>query len=151
MSNSSWELIPRQGICQDEVEIFFGMARSTLRSALRPRFAALNSHMIDEDDFETTDGGTLIRLRFVDDKLQDIEFLHGSLRYSGIELHDNTTRNEIEEQLGKLGLSFPDSTFLDEGKECSELGINIATREEVGGDKGDDRIEWVITSINFFE
>ena len=35
--------------------------------------------------------------------------------------------------------------------ECSELGINIATRAQVGGGEGDDRIEWVITSINFYE
>ena len=35
--------------------------------------------------------------------------------------------------------------------ECSELGINIATREQVGGDNGDDGIEWVIISANFFE
>jgi hypothetical protein len=35
--------------------------------------------------------------------------------------------------------------------ECSELGINIATREQVGGDEGDDGIKWVITSANFFE
>ena len=26
---------------------------------------------------------------------------------------------------------------------CSELGIDIATSEQVGGDKGDDGIEWV--------
>jgi hypothetical protein len=151
MSDSSWELIPGKGIRQDEVEIYFGMDRSALRSALRPGFAPPKSHMTDEDDFETADGGTLIRLRFDGDKLQDIEFLNGKLRYRGIELHDNVTRNEVEEQLAKLGISFQDSTFLDEGMECSELSINIATREEVGGDKGDDRIEWVITSINFFE
>jgi hypothetical protein len=35
--------------------------------------------------------------------------------------------------------------------ECSELGINIATREQIGGDKSDDGIEWVIINANFFE
>lgn len=107
--------------------------------------------MIDEDDFETPDGATLIRLRFDDDKLQDTEFLSGSLRYRGIELHDNTRWSEVEERLGGFGIRFHESAFLDEGMESSELGVNIATREQVGGDKGDDRIEWVITSINFFE
>src|SRR5262245_13883925 len=132
MSDSSWELIPGQGIRQDEAEIYFGMDRSALRSALGPRFAPPISHMTDEDDFETTDGRTLIRLRFDGDKLQDIEFLNGKLRYRGIELRNNTTRNEVEEQLARLGLGFQDSMFLDEGMECSELGINIATREDVG-------------------
>jgi hypothetical protein len=82
---------------------------------------------------------------------QDIEFLRGSLFYSGVELHDNTRWSEVEERLGRFGLRFHESAFLDEGMECSELGINIATREQVGGDKGDDGIEWVIISANFFE
>jgi hypothetical protein len=151
MSNTIWELVPKRGIRQNETEIFFGMTRSTLRAALRQRFGEPASHMSDEDDFESPDGGTLIRLRFDGDKLLDIEFLHGALRYRDVELCDNTTWNEIEDRLGGFGLSFHDSMFLDEGMECSELGINVATREQVGGDRGDDRIEWVITSTNFLE
>jgi hypothetical protein len=151
IGNTIWELIPKQGIRQDEVEIFFGMARSTLRESLRQGFGEPASHMADEDDFETPDGATLIRLRFDGDKLQDIEFLRGSLRYRDIELHDNTRWSEVEERLGRLGLRFHESEFLGEGMECSELGANIATRAQIGGDKDDDRIEWVITSINFFE
>jgi len=151
MNNTTWELIPKRGIRHNETEIFFGMTRSTLRAELQQRFGEPASHMSDEDDFETPDGATLIRLRFDGDKLQDIEFLHGSLRYRGVELCDNTTWSEIEERLGGFGLSFHDSMFLDEGMECSELGINVATREQVGGDRGDDRIEWVITSINILE
>jgi hypothetical protein len=150
MSNTIWELFPKQGIRQDEMEIFFGMARSTLRASLRQRFGEPDSYMIDEDDFETPSGGTLIRLRFDGDKLQDIEFLSGILHYRGVELHDNTRWSEIEERLGRLGLRFHKSVFLDAGMECSELGINVATREQVGGDKGDDSIEWVIISANFF-
>jgi hypothetical protein len=151
MGDTIWELIPKQGIRQDEVEIYFGMPRSTLRTSLRQRFGEPDSHMADEDDYESPDGATLIRLRFDGDKLQDIEFLRGSLRYRDIELYDNTRWSEVEERLGRSGLRFHESEFLGEGMECSELGINIATRAQVGGEKGDDRIEWIITSINFYE
>src|SRR5262245_28460487 len=97
MSDTIWELIPGHGIRQDEIEIFFGMDRSTLRTALRQKFGEPCSHMSDEDDFETDDGATLIRLRFDGAKLQDIEYLRGSLRYRGVELHGGARWSEIEE------------------------------------------------------
>jgi hypothetical protein len=59
--------------------------------------------------------------------------------------------SDVEERLGKLGLRFNESAVLGAGMECSELRIHIATRAKVGGDEGDDSIEWVITSANSFE
>jgi hypothetical protein len=35
--------------------------------------------------------------------------------------------------------------------ECSELEINIATREQEGGEESDDSIKWAIISATFFE
>jgi hypothetical protein len=58
---------------------------------------------------------------------------------------------DVEERPGKLGLRSHESAGLGEGMECSELGINVATREQVGGDECDDSIEWVITSAYSFE
>ena len=79
MAHTSWDLVPKQGIRQDEIEIFFGMDRITLRTTLKEIFGEPTSHQADEDDFETPDDGTWIRLRFDGDKLQDIEFLKGHL------------------------------------------------------------------------
>ena len=149
MSNVIWELVPNQGIRHDKTEVFFGMDRPSLRLMLQETFGEPQSHMADEDDFETPDGGTLIRLRFDGDKLQDIEFLSGNLHYRGVELHNGTTWGEIEERLSSFGFSFHRPEFLDDGVECPELGINIATRSQVGGDRDDDTIEWVITSVHF--
>jgi hypothetical protein len=150
MTNSIWELIPQKGVSQGENEIFFGMDRSRIRALLQNTFGEPTSHMPDEDDFETPQDETHIRLRFNgDSKLQDIEFLGGSLQYKGIELRHGVHWGGVERELTNLGFSFEEATFLGEGQECSELGINIATRSQVGGDEDDDTIEWIIASSEF--
>jgi hypothetical protein len=141
----SCELVPESGIRCGGVEIFFGKQRKDLRESLgwKPSGEGMWD---DEDEYLLDDGREWLRLRFVDEKLCDIEFLAGSLRYQDIELHA-TVRRELEHQLENLGYSCKPTRWLAQGKDCAELHINIASRDDVG-DHGDE-IEWIITSRDF--
>ena len=148
MGDPTWELLPRQGIESGTIKVSFGMERQDLRSAMSDHFLPPSpSTYLDEDDFLTTDGSTFIRVRYEGVLVRDIEFLGGSLRYQGIDLHSGTTFTEIGARFGDIGLTFRPTEWLGDGQDCPELGINIATPEDVGGDG--NGIEWVILSSNF--
>jgi hypothetical protein len=76
------------------------------------------------------------------DTLEEIMCIQGSLRLGALELHD-TTWAELGPALQSLGYTITDPEYYVDGRDCPELGINIATREDVGGDEGDDAIEWI--------
>lgn len=139
-----WTLIPKVGIASDDHSISFGDSRGELRKALEATYPyETPKNFPNEDDYKNE--SVYIRVRYDTEELvQDIEFLDGDLVYRDIHLHDGTTFEEIEEYFRRIGLSFRDTEWFGEGKDCVELEISIATKEQVGGD-GDD-IEWVIMS-----
>lgn len=151
MADLVWELNPRTGIAFIEIAITFGMERADVQVLLSKYFLApsIDNSYPNEDDFLTSDQSSFIRIRYDGTLVQDIEFLSGKLQYQGINLHSNTTFSEIEACFILKGLEFRDTQWLGDGQDCEKLGINIATRENVGGDEGDDEIEWVILSKRF--
>jgi hypothetical protein len=148
MSDSTWKLLPSIGIESDAIKLSFGMERQDLLAAMSNDFLPPEpSAYTDEDDFFTEDGSTFIRVRYEGTKVRDIEFLGGSLKYQDIDLHSNATFDEIERKFETSGFTFRPTQWLGDGSDCLELAINIATREDVGGDG--EEIEWVILSSNF--
>lgn len=145
----TWQLLPRQGIACGALQVSLGQERE----ALRKRMLAADflppkpSRFADEDDFRTADKSTFIRVRYQGTQVQDIEFLSGALRYRGVDLHRNTTFAQLEKKFKAMKLTLRNTRWLGDGQDCPELAINIATREDVGGDG--DGIEWVILSSNF--
>lgn len=106
-----------------------------------------NDGFPDEDDFVSRDGSTLIRVRYQDEAVWDIEFLSGILRYDDEDLHDQTTLDDVRQFLESKALALRPTEWLGEGWDCVPLGFNIASHEDVGGDG--DEIEWVILSRAF--
>jgi len=148
MDDPLWELIPKAGIECSTVKILFGAQRHELLQAMAKEFAPpVASSFLDEDDFVSLDKETFVRVRYQRKVVRDIEFLKGSLKHEGIHLHSGTTFPELERMFERAGLTFRDTQWLGEGQDCPELGINVATHEDVGGDG--DAIEWVIMSSNF--
>lgn len=139
------ELVPGRGIRRDTTDIFFGMPRKKLRDALGWKAGGENM-WDDEDEYSTPDGNDWLRLRFLDDKLCDIEVMGGNLVHEGIELVA-TTLPELRVALKKTGMALEKTQWLSEGHDCVDLQIVVASREDAG-DVGDE-IEWVITSSDF--
>jgi hypothetical protein len=79
------ELVPGRGIRRDSTDIFFGMPRKKLRDALGWKAGGENM-WDDEDEYSSPEGNDWLRLRFLDDKLCDIEVMGGHLIHEGIEL-----------------------------------------------------------------
>lgn len=139
------ELVPGRGIRRDTTDIFFGMPRKKLRDALGWKAGGENM-WDDEDEYSTPDGNEWLRLRFLDDKLCDIEVMGGNLVHEGIELVA-TTLPALRVALKKSGMALEKTQWLSEGHDCVDLQIVVASREDAG-DVGDE-IEWVITSSDF--
>ncbi|NID17371.1 hypothetical protein [Luteibacter yeojuensis] len=140
------ELIPGRGIRRDDIDIFFGMPRTKLRQALRNEKPGGDSMWDDEDEYTDAEGGDWLRLRFLDDKLCDIEVLGGSLIHEGIELLA-TDIHTLRNDLGRGGMALEKTEWLSEGHDCVDLQIVVASRED-SGEVGAE-IAWVITSSDF--
>jgi hypothetical protein len=139
------ELVPGRGIRRDTTDIFFGMPRKKLRDALGWKAGGENM-WDDEDEYSTPAGDDWIRLRFLDDKLCDIEVMGGTLVHEGIELVA-TSLPELRAALKKAGMALEKTQWLSEGHDCVDLQIVVASKEDTG-DVGEE-IEWVITSADF--
>jgi hypothetical protein len=139
------ELVPGRGIRRDTTDIFFGMPRKKLRDALGWKAGGENM-WDDEDEYSTPDGDDWLRLRFLDDKLCDIEVMGGNLVHEGIELVA-TTLPALRVALKKAGMALEKTQWLSEGHDCVDLQIVVASKEDAG-DVGEE-IEWVITSSDF--
>jgi hypothetical protein len=139
------ELVPGRGIRRDTTDIFFGMPRKKLRDALGWKAGGENM-WDDEDEYNTAAGDDWIRLRFLDDKLCDIEVMGGNLVHEGIELVA-TSLPELRAALKKAGMALEKTQWLSEGHDCVDLQIVVASKEDTG-DVGEE-IEWVITSSDF--
>jgi hypothetical protein len=139
------ELVPGRGIRRDTTDIFFGMPRKKLRDALGWKAGGENM-WDDEDEYSAPDGNDWLRLRFLDDKLCDIEVMGGNLVHEGIELVA-TTLPALRVALKNSGMALEKTQWLSEGHDCVDLQIVVASREDAG-DVGDE-IEWVITSSDF--
>jgi len=138
------ELIPGRGIRHGDTEIFFRKSRSDMRKALGKPTESLWD---DEDEYEAH-GDEWLRLRYLDEKLCDIEVLGGSLVHDGIELK-HTDFRKVRDALHNAGIKIDDETeWLSEGRDCIDLQIVIATADDIG-EPGGDRIAWVITSADF--
>lgn len=148
-AGASWQLVPRQGIACGTLLVGLGQDREALRKAMDAAgfVPPQPGRYPDEDDFLTADKSTFIRVRYDGSKVQDIEFLAGTLKYQGVDLHRNTTFTKVKRQFKAMKLGFRDTKWLGEGQDCPELAINIARHEDVGGDG--DGIEWVILSSTF--
>lgn len=140
------ELVPGKGIRRGDTNIYFGMPRKALRDALGWRSPSGDTMWDDEDEYVDATGREWLRLRFLDEKLCDIEFLHGRLTHEGIELRD-TTMPALRAALKQGGMELEKTEWLSEGHDCVDLQIVVASREDAG-DVGED-IEWVITSSDF--
>ncbi|MDR2013282.1 MAG: hypothetical protein LBQ20_09645 [Rhodanobacter sp.] len=138
----SWQLLPRRGIRFGEAEIVVGAPRAEVRQALAGYFPPpKNQRRESEDQYLNSDGK--IFLRYDDaNTLETIMCITGSVQLDGQELLD-TTWSELITHLGSLGFNPEESKYFVDGQDFPELGINIATREDVGGDEDDDAIEWV--------
>ncbi|MET0936883.1 MAG: hypothetical protein ABWX83_12885, partial [Luteibacter sp.] len=77
------ELVPGRGIRRGDTDIFFGMPRKKLRDALGWQPA---ESMWDDEDEYSADGNDWLLLRFLDEKLVDIQVVGGQLAHEGIEL-----------------------------------------------------------------
>lgn len=139
------ELVPGRGIRRDTTDIFFGMPRKKLRDALGWKAGGENM-WDDEDEYSTPEGDDWLRLRFLDDKLCDIEVMGGNLVHEGIELVA-TTLPALRIALKKAGMALEKTQWLSEGHDCVDLQIVVASKEDAG-DVGEE-IEWVITSSDF--
>lgn len=148
------ELVPGKGIRHGDTKIFFGARRKEMRKALgehKPPEGEINWE--DEDEYEV-DGNEWLRLRYLDDKLCDIEVLGGSLVFDGIELKATDIRT-VKDKLNNLGLAISDeSDWLSEGRDCVDLQIVIATLTDIGepggpGDEMGDGIAWIFASTGF--
>ena len=140
-----YELVPGRGIRRDDTDIFFGMPRKKLRDALGWKAGGENM-WDDEDEYSTAAGDDWIRLRFLDDKLCDLEVMGGHLVHEGIELVA-TTLPALRVALKKAGMALEKTQWLSEGHDCVDLQIVVASKEDAG-DVGEE-IEWVITSSDF--
>lgn len=139
------ELIPGRGIRRGDTDIFFGMPRKKLRDALGWKSSGDNM-WDDEDEYPTEAGDDWLRLRFLDEKLCDIEVMGGHLVHEGIELVA-TNISTLRAALKKTGMALEKTEWLSEGQDCVDLQIVVASKDDVG-DVGDE-IEWVITSSDF--
>lgn len=141
------ELVPGRGIRCGKTEIFFGMPRARLRQELNHKAPNAGESMWDdEDEYTGGDGAEWLRLRFLDDKLCDIEVLGGKLAHEGIELLD-TDMPALRNALKASGMALEKTEWLTEGHDCIDLQIVVASREDTG-DAGEE-IAWVITSSDF--
>ena len=144
---AEWTLIPQKGIERGDLAIHFGMPRSAVRDLMRAAFPPPQSYFEAEDDFEHETDGSLIRVRFDDTGVQDIEFLGGLLTHNGVTLFSGGEWPDVQQGLISLGNTFRVTKWLGDGRDCLPLAINIATHEQIGGDG--DGIEWVIMSTKF--
>ena len=113
---NKWTLIPHKGIQCGELAIHFGMSRSALREMMRDFFPPPQAHFEDEDDYENEADGTLIRVRFNDAGVQDIEFLGGILTYNGITLFGGGDWPAVRRDLAEAGNTFRDTEWLGDGQ-----------------------------------
>lgn len=145
------ELIPGRGIRRGDTDIFFGMRRKALRDALRYQQVG-DGMWDDEDEYPDGEGGDWLLLRFLDDKLCDIEVRGGSLVSEGIELKD-TDIPRLTTALEKAGMKLEKTEWLSEGRDCVDLQIVVASNKDIeqfdDDQSNDDRIAWVITSSDF--
>jgi hypothetical protein len=142
-----WSLLPKKGISSNKFTISFDDDRDDIRKDLGVEFSIEpNESFPNEDDFKNEN--SFIRVRYDEaDKVQDIEFLGGSITYADVPMHGGTDFESIENSLSNLGHEFRYTKWLGDGNDCVDLSINIATREDAGGDGNE--IEWVILSKNF--
>jgi len=137
-----WALLPRRGIRIGEAEIVLGAPRAEVRQTLAQHFPSpANRRRPSEDQY--ADDDRKVFLRYDDaDTLAEIMCINGSLHSEGLELR-NTTWAELAPRLEARGYTITAPQYYADGQDCPELGINIATRADVGGDEDDDEIEWV--------
>jgi len=138
----NWELIPCRGIRIGETEIVLGAPRAEVCQALAQHFPPpANRRRPSEDQYAHEDRKVFLRYDAAD-TLEEIMCINGSLQLDGLELHD-TTWAELAPRLEARGCTITAPKYYADGRDCPELGINIATREDVGGDEDEDEIEWV--------
>ncbi|MEX1829607.1 hypothetical protein [Luteibacter sp. CQ10] len=146
------ELIPGRGIRRGDTDIFFGMRRTALRDALG--YTPTGDGMWDdEDEYTDGDGRDWLLLRFLDDKLCDIEVRGGELSHDGIELK-HTDMPRLHDDLERKGMALEATEWLSEGHDCVDLQIVVASNRDIeefddSDRSNDDKIAWVITSSDF--
>lgn len=143
------ELIPGRGIRRGDTDIFFGMRRKALRDALGYKPGGDNM-WDDEDEYADGGGHDWLLLRFLDDKLCDIEVRGGNLSHEGIELKQ-TSMPQLRRDLKTKGMALEKTEWLSEGHDCVDLQVVVASErdiEEFSDDTG-DKIAWVISSCDF--
>ena len=113
-TNASWQLVPRQGITCGALQVSLGQEREALRKAMGAAgfVPPKPGRYPDEDDFLTADKSTFIRVRYDGSKVQDIEFLAGTLKYQGVDLHRNTSFAKLKRQFKAMKLGLRDTKWL---------------------------------------
>lgn len=138
----NWKLLPHRGIRIGETDIVVGTPREAVRQALTQHFPAPSNKREPSED-QYAQGAARVFMRYdAADSLEQIMCVNGSLRLGDLELLD-THWAELSSRLADLGHTITEPQYFADGRDCPELGINIATREDVGGDEDDDAIEWI--------
>ncbi len=140
-----FELVPGRGIRRGHTDIFFGMPRAKLRNQLDWKPGG-DSMWDDEDEYANAEGAEWLRLRFLDDKLCDIEVLGGKLVHDDIELRD-TDMDTLRAELTRKGMALEKTEWLSEGHDCVDLQIVVASQDDIG--EVGNEIAWVSTSSDF--
>ena len=138
----NWELLPRRGIRIAETKIVIGASRIEVRKALSGDFPPpINQRRPREDQYAHDDRKIILRYD-ANNNLKEILCINGELHLAGLELHD-TTWSKSAPRLEALVDTITEPEYYTDERDCSELRINITTREDIGGDEGDDKIEWI--------
>ena len=133
--NQDWEFVPLKGIKCQSVELFFDTDRSVIRDLLgnEEEFNFARSENEDSyQEFQNTD--TWIRLMYnKSNRLNEIEFLQGSLRINEIDIIGNDQNVfRLKVQLEKVGFNIvrqDEEYWMD-----IEKKITFSSSEDMGGD-----------------
>lgn len=132
--NQDWEFIPMKGIKCQTTEIFFGTDRTINRSLLGNEQEFNFARTLNEDsyqEFQNTE--TWIRLTYDEtDRLDEIEFLQGSLRINQIKLlGTRQASNELAEKLAEMKFELERQEDYWISKESK---FTFSSSEDMGGD-----------------
>ena len=145
----SWQLKPRVGIERGALHLHLGMAREAVRQSMAADFGPPVRHRFpEEDDFESPKRREFIRLRFQGGQLHSIMVIRGDVRLGELRLHGGKLKlATVTQHLKRQGHAARETRWMVDGRDFPSLGINMASREDVGGDG--DGVEWVMLSRDF--
>ena len=132
--NQEWEFIPNKGIRCESVELFFGKARDSIRKLMGNEEQYNFSRSSIEDSYENYQNTrTWIRLTYTEnDKLNEIEFLDGTLKLDEIEIIGyNKNSIQLISELTNMNFKL---TRREDYWICEKSKFTFSNSEDMGGD-----------------